>query len=65
MALATLQKLDKEMIKQAIEKTKEKVDFVILDWKGLGNSESRQQVIQILDKLRIRYEKIGNVNKEE
>ena len=30
-----LEKLDEELIKQSVQKTVEKVDFVLLDWKGL------------------------------
>lgn len=50
-----LQDLDKEMLKQAIEKTKEKVDFVVLDWKGLG--QEKQRVTDLLDRLKIKYKK--------
>jgi len=55
--------LDEEMIKQAIAKTEEEVDFVLLDWKGLGNAEQRQQVLEILDKLYIQYKKTGEIEK--
>ena len=34
-----LESLDKGMIKQAIERTYEKVEFIILDWKGLGKEK--------------------------
>jgi D-tyrosyl-tRNA(Tyr) deacylase len=51
------------MIKEAIEKTEEEIDFALLDWKGLGNSEQRQKVVEILDKLYIRYEKTSDVKK--
>ena len=36
-----LDKLDRGLIAQAVEKTKEKVDFVLLDWKGLGKEKQR------------------------
>ena len=55
--------LDEEMIKQAIDKTEEEVDFALLDWKGLGNAEQRQQVLEILDKLYIQYKKTGEIEK--
>ena len=55
--------LEEEMIKQALEKTDEEVDFVLLDWKGLGNSGQRQQVVEVLDKLYISYKKTSEVNK--
>jgi|SRR3989344_4645277 len=53
------------MIKETLSKTFEEYDLILLDWKGLGNSESRQQVINVLDKLHLRYEKIGDLNKED
>jgi len=55
--------LSEEMIKEAIKKTEEEVDFVLLDWKGLGNSEQRNQVLKILDKLYIYYKKTSDINK--
>ncbi len=55
--------LSEEMVKEAIEKTEEEIDFALLDWKGLGNSEQRQKVVEILDKLYIRYEKTSDVKK--
>ena len=55
--------LTEEMIKQAIDKTEEEVDFVLLDYKGLGNAEQRKQVLEILDKLYIQYKKTSEVEK--
>jgi len=56
--------LKEEMIKEAVEKTEEEIDFALLDWKGLGSSEQRQQVLKILDKFYIRYKRTSDVNKE-
>jgi D-aminoacyl-tRNA deacylase len=55
--------LKKEMILQAIEKTKEEVDFVILDYKGLGNSEQRKQVLEILEDNYLQWKKTGDIKK--
>ena len=55
--------IDEEMIKEALEKTGEEVDFAVLDWKGLGNKESREQVINVLDELYISYKKVSEINK--
>jgi len=55
--------LTEEMIQEALNKTQEEVDFVLLDWKGLGNSEQRQQILKILDKLYIHYKKTSDINK--
>ena len=43
-----LEKLDEEMLRQAIEKTVGKVDAIVLDWKGLGQEKAR-----LLDVLKI------------
>jgi len=55
--------LTEEMIKQAIENTEEEVDFVLLDWKGLGNAEQRQKTLEILDKLYIEHKKTSEIEK--
>lgn len=55
--------LTDEMIKEAIEKTSEEIDIILLDWKGLGNSEKRKQVLSILDKLYIQYKKTSDIKK--
>ncbi len=55
--------LTEEMVKDALDKTEEEVDFALLDWKGLGNSEQRQQVIEILDKLYVRYKITSEIDK--
>jgi len=54
--------LKEEMIKGALEKTQEEVDFALLDWKGLGNSEQRQQVLEILDKFYVRYKRTSEID---
>lgn len=54
-----LDKLDESMIKQAIEKTKEKIDFVLLDWKGLG--KEKQRIIKILEALKIEYKRTDKI----
>ena len=55
--------ITKEMVQEAIDKTEEEVDFVVLDWKGMGRAEQRDEVLKILDKLYINYKKISEVNK--
>lgn len=55
--------LTEEMIKEAIKKTEEEIDFALLDWKNLGKPEQRKQILDILDKLYVRYEKTSEVNK--
>lgn len=55
--------LSEEMVKQALEKTDEEVDFALLDWKGLGNAEQRKQALGVLDKLYVRYKKTSEIDK--
>ena len=55
--------LTEEMIKEALDKTTEEVDFAVLDWKGLGKTEQRQEVINILDKLYVRYKRTSEIVK--
>lgn len=55
--------LSEDMVKEAIEKTEEEVDFVVLDWKGMGTSEQRQQGLNVLDKLHVRYKKSSEIDK--
>ncbi len=56
-----LEKLDKEMIKEAIAKTKEGVEFVLLDWKGLGGE--KQRIMGILDELGVAYKRTDQLDK--
>jgi D-aminoacyl-tRNA deacylase len=50
-----LDKLDTDIIKQAIAQTKEKVDFAVLDWKGLG--QEKQKILGILKELNLEYKR--------
>lgn len=50
-----LEPLDEVMIKQGVEKSQEKVDFVLLDWKGLG--KEKQRIVDLLEKLNIKYKR--------
>ncbi len=55
--------ITKEMILEAINKTKEEVDFAVLDWKGLGQSDKRQEVIDILEKNYVEWKKSSDIKK--
>ncbi|MFH1787358.1 MAG: D-aminoacyl-tRNA deacylase [archaeon] len=55
--------ITEEMIREVIKKTQEEIDFFVLDWKGLGLSEQRQELISILDRLYIQYKKTSEVEK--
>ena len=51
-----------EMILEAINKTEEEVDFVVLDWKGIGDEEQRHRLKRILEKNYINYKKISEIS---
>lgn len=55
--------LTQEMVQQAISETNEDVDLILLDWKGLGNSEQRDQVMEILDKFYITKKRTSEISK--
>ncbi len=55
--------ITEEIILEAINKTIEEVDFVLLDWKGLGKAEERDKIIEILDKNYISWKKTGEIGK--
>ena len=55
--------ITKEMINEAWNKTLEEVDFVVLDWKGLGKSEQRKELVDILEKNYIQWKKTGDIRK--
>ena len=52
--------LTKQMIQEAVEK-QEKPEVILLDWKGLGKSEQRKEIIEILDKLNLSYKRTSEV----
>ena len=57
-----LDKLDEESIKKSIEKTKEKIDFIALDWKGLGTE--KQRIVDLLKNLRLEFKRTDQVLKD-
>lgn len=56
--------LTEEMIQEAISGTDEDVDILLLDWKGLGNAEQKQQVLEVVDKFYIPKKKTSEVNNQ-
>ena len=50
-----LENLNEKTLTEAINKTKEKVDFILLDWKGLG--PFKEKVKTILKNLNIEYKR--------
>lgn len=55
--------LKEEMIQEAIAGTTEDVDMLLLDWKGLGNAEQRQQVMDVVNKFYIQKRRTSEISK--
>lgn len=55
--------LTEDMVKEAIAGTEEDVDMILLDWKGLGNAEQKQQLLNVLDKFYIPKKKTSEMSK--
>jgi D-aminoacyl-tRNA deacylase len=49
--------IDKEILRQCVEKTKEKVDHAVLDWKGI-KGENKQMLVRILNEISLPFEKV-------
>lgn len=55
--------LTREMLQEAIKKTSEKVSAVVLDWKGIGKSEQRQEIIKIIEELGLKHFRTNEIEK--
>lgn len=55
--------ITEKIILETIKKTMEPVDFVVLDWKGLGKSEQRQDLIDILEENYIQWKKTSDIKR--
>ncbi len=55
--------LTEEMVQEAIAGTQEDVDLILLDWKGIGNAEQRNQVMEIVNKFYITKKKTSEISK--
>jgi len=55
--------LTEEILKQAITKTEEEVDFAVIDWKGIGNKQQRDEMLALLDKMYIQYKRTSEISK--
>ena len=56
--------LTEEILQQSIDTTKEDVDCFLLDWKGLGNAESKNQLLEIIHKMNIPYKRTDQLRKK-
>lgn len=55
--------LTKEIIQEAIDKTSEEVDMILLDWKGLGRSEMKKEALENLDEFYVPKRKTGEIDR--
>lgn len=55
--------LTDEMVKEAMEKTEEEIDFFVVDWKGLGKVEQRDESINVLERNYVQWKKSGDIQK--
>ena len=55
--------LTQPMLQQAEQKTKEQIQLVLVDWKGCGKSEQRQQITELLEKSGLEYKKTKSIKK--
>ena len=56
-----LENLDEDLIQQSIEKTIEKIDFILLDWKGLGTEKPR--IVDILKNMNLEITRTDQILK--
>lgn len=55
--------LTEPILKEAIEKTKEHTNLIVLDWKGLGKSEQKQQILSLIEKQGMISERTEKIEK--
>ena len=56
--------LTENMLKQAEEKTTEQIKTILIDWKGCGNSEQRQKIIELIRKSGLNFKRTSEINKD-
>jgi D-aminoacyl-tRNA deacylase len=57
--------LTESILKKAEQKTIEQIKEILIDWKGCGNSEQRQETINLIEKLGLKFKRTNKVNKKE
>src|SRR3989344_2885467 len=55
--------LDEETLRKAVQMTKEKVNFILADWKGLG--EHKEKIKSIVEKLGYKLKKTNEIDKSQ
>ena len=54
-----LQYLSEDLIQQSLQKTVEKVDFAVLDWKGLGTEKRR--IVELLKSVNLEFKRSDKI----
>jgi len=49
--------IDVEILRQCVEKTQEKVEFVVLDWKGI-KGEHKSKLVEMLEEIGVPFKKV-------
>lgn len=55
--------ITEKSILETIKKTIEPVDFVVLDWKGLGKSGQRQSIVDMLEENYLQWRKTSDITR--
>jgi len=55
--------VNQSMLKEAEQKTSEHVKEVLIDWKGCGNSEQRQQTLELIEQSGLKYKRTSGIEK--
>lgn len=56
--------LTETMIPEAEKKTKEQVEQILVDWKGCGNSEQRQETVNLIKRFGLEPKRINEVKND-
>ena len=55
--------LTESMLTEAEEKTQETIGEILIDWKGCGRSEQRQEMMNIIERMGIKHRRTGGIEK--
>lgn len=56
--------LTESMLKEAEQKTQETIKEIIIDWKGCGKAEQRQNIIGLLEKNGFKHKRTSEISRE-
>lgn len=57
--------IDEFMLQEVMNKTTEEegIDFALVDWKGIGDEQSRKNIMETIDKLHLNHERVSDILK--